>query len=104
MDEVKFLKYQAVSDDKFVGIITISANKIILKYKVAHGKNGGYYPNACSIKDGDVYQKAYMASDPMLQEDIDNCLKSNINRLFSEKASNSPSVRSKSSDMDEVPF
>lgn len=85
MSDVKFVKYESVNDDKFCGIITVLATgPIYLKYKVAAGKNGGFYPNACSIKKGDEYQKAYMAGDPMLQEEIDSCLKANINRVMND--------------------
>jgi len=84
----EFLGYEAVENDKFLGIATIRAwGKIILKYKVTPGKDGhGFFCSEASIKNGvdtstgkDNYEKCWMLESNYDNELLKKFLKANVN-------------------------
>ena len=92
MNDVKFVKYQETPNEKHFGIMTVMVNNLIyLRYKISPGKTGGQYANPASYKiveDGaDKYLPCFGFESNMLNEEVQGCIRSNLNRIF-----NLPSV------------
>ena len=92
MNEVKFIDYKPTPSEKYHGIMTVLVNGMIyLRYKIISGKNGGYYPNGSSYKvsenGADTYISSFLIESNMLKEQVESCLKVNINRVMGLSAS-----------------
>lgn len=92
----EFLGYEAVEGEKFLGIATIRAwGKIILKYKVAPGKDGhGFFCSEASIKNGtdlstgkDNFEKCWMLESNYENELLKKFLRSHVNPYETTKPS-----------------
>lgn len=62
MTNFEFLSYEAVQNEKFLGIATVRAwGKIILKYKIISNKDGSsFFASPSSIKNGERYESSFM--------------------------------------------
>jgi len=83
MTNVKFISFVATPGEKHLGICTVKfADKIILRYKIASGKDGkGIYANPASYKiveDGeDRYIKAFALEMTSDNEVVMECVRKN---------------------------
>ena len=87
MNTVEFKEYRPTPGEKHLGIATILINNLIyLRYKITTGKNGGYFPNPPSYKvteyGAESYISAFVIESNMLKEQVDACLKTNVNRIL----------------------
>ena len=89
MNQIKFLDYKATPGEKHLGIATILINNVIyFRFKISVGKNGGYFGNPASYKHTDQYGvesyiPAFGCESNMLNEEVQLCLKTNVNRILS---------------------
>jgi hypothetical protein len=95
MNEVKFCEYKVTPGEKHLGIATILVNNIIyIRYKMMAGKNGGTYPNSPSYKVSengvDTYIPAIVIESNMLNEQIKECIKSNMSRYTQSSSPENP--------------
>lgn len=91
MNTVEFVKYKPTPGEKYLGIITIMINNLIfLRYKIAVGKQGGFFPNPANYKISEGGQDSYISAfgieSNMLNEEVQSCIKSNINRILGTAA------------------
>ena len=87
MNHVKFIEYKQTPGEKHLGIATVLINDIIfIRYKINPGKNGGYFPNPPSYKTieygTEIFIPAFVIESNMLKEQVDSCIKSNVNRIM----------------------
>ncbi len=95
MNDVKFIEYKATPGEKHLGIVTILVNNLIyIRYKMTAGKNGGSFPNPPSYKVSDhgvdSYIPAIVVESNMLNEQIKECIKSNMARMQSSAPTSTP--------------
>lgn len=109
MNNFEFLSYEPVQNEKFFGIATIRAwSKIILKYKVIPGKDGGFFIAASSIKNGvdastgkDKYESVFMIDSVYENKELLAMVKEKVSDHLNE-----PSKPKEASSVidDDVPF
>ncbi len=75
----KFIRYEKNNDAdaKFLGIATISIldGKIVLRYKVQTGKNGGIFSTPFSAKQNEEWVSAFTLDSNIAQEEIYHLIK-----------------------------
>ena len=79
----KFVKYEKNNDidAKFLGIATISIfdGKLVLRYKVQSGKNGGIFAAAMSSKQNDEWHPAFTIDSNIANQEIISLIKQGMN-------------------------
>ena len=100
MNNFEFLSYEPVVGEKFLGIATVRAwGKIILRYKIVPGKDGGWFAGAASIKNGDKYESAFMIDSQYESKALMEFIKTQVAEVM-----DAPKVASKPVIEEECPF
>lgn len=84
----KFIKYEKNNDvdAKFLGIAIISLldGKLVLRYKIQSGKNGGVFIAAMSTKQNDEWHQAFTIDSNIANEEIISLIKNGMNKSPSQ--------------------
>ncbi len=80
MNNFEFLSYEAVQNEKFLGVCTIRAwSKIILRYKIIPGKEGrGFFASPGSVKIGEKYESAFMLESNYENQALQTLIKERV--------------------------
>lgn len=87
----KFVRYEKNNDAeaKFLGIATVSIldGKMVLRYKMQAGKNGGLYSAPMSAKIGEEWFPAFTIDSNIAVEEINSVIKAGMNRPLAQTQS-----------------
>lgn len=96
MNNIEFIDYKEAKTDYQMGIATIKLyGRIVLRYKIVAKKDGtGYFPACASYKISemgeDTFLKAFVVDSRSEEEEIENCIRSNIKRILSQGYQSKP--------------
>lgn len=87
MNQIEFVKYEKVNDEKYLGIATVKLyGKIILRYKIVMNKDGsGFFPAPASYKNPsypEQYYSCFMLDSNSEKEEVENCIRANVKRFM----------------------
>ena len=78
---IKFISYTETPGEKHLGVAAISwDDKILLRYKVQLGKNGGTYLSPPAFKIGDSYVGGFIIDSNIIVDEIEKVIKDNIKK------------------------
>ena len=82
MTNFEFLSYEAVQNEKFLGVATVRAwGKIILRYKIIPGKEGrGFFCSPASVKVNEKYESAFMVDSSYENQSLQALLKQEVSK------------------------
>ena len=82
MNNFEFLSYEAVQNEKFLGVATVRAwGKIILRYKIIPGKEGrGFFASPASVKLGERYESSFMIDSNYENQALQALLKEEVSK------------------------
>lgn len=93
MTQIEFLGFTPISNEKHLGILSIKVwNRIVLRYKIAAGKNGGYFANPASYKIEDKYSPSFAIELAGDAEEITAFVRKHAEQALSGKPATAPSA------------